>query len=122
MTRSSVNYLQTFLCDLLHIQINENTFTDSFFFFFIVSLCCLHFCLLDQFRNNQMHCEIVDRYFNVFFVEIQLNKENLKIVFKASAGSLVRNYEITSMTLVKAVAFIRDLSNFWIPKDLNYVN
>ena len=25
-----------------------------------------------------MHCEIIDRYFNVFFVEIQLNKENLE--------------------------------------------
>ena len=80
-------------------------------FSFIVSLCCLYFCPLDQFRNNQMHCEIVDRYFNVFFVEIQLNKENLKIVFKANADSLVRNYEITGMTLVKTVTFIRDLSN-----------
>ena len=27
-----------------------------------------------------MHCEIIDRYFNVFFVEIQLQKENLKKV------------------------------------------
>ena len=58
-----------------------------------------------------MHCEIVDRYFNVFFVEIQLNKENLKIVFKENGDSLVRNYEITGMTLVKTVTFIRDLSN-----------
>ena len=24
-----------------------------------------------------MHCEIIDRYFSVFFVEIQLQKENL---------------------------------------------
>ena len=30
-----------------------------------------------------MHCEIINRYFNVFFVEIQLKKENLKNVFRA---------------------------------------
>ena len=28
-----------------------------------------------------MHCEISDRYFNAFFVEMQLKKENLKSVF-----------------------------------------
>ena len=28
-----------------------------------------------------MHCEIIDRYFNLFFVEILLRKENLQIVF-----------------------------------------
>ena len=33
------------------------------------------------FRNNYMHCEIIDRYFNVFFIEIQLKKENLKWAF-----------------------------------------
>ena len=30
-----------------------------------------------------MHCEITDRYFNLFFVEILLRKENLQIVFWA---------------------------------------
>ena len=25
-----------------------------------------------------MHCQIIDRYFNIFFVEIQLTKQNLK--------------------------------------------
>ena len=35
------------------------------------------------FRNNQMHCEIVDHYFNLFFAEIHLKKENLKSVFWA---------------------------------------
>ena len=34
-------------------------------------------------RNNQIHCEIIDRYCNVFFVEIQLKRENLKSVFRA---------------------------------------
>ena len=28
-----------------------------------------------------MHCEIVDRYFNILFVEMQLKKENLKKKF-----------------------------------------
>ena len=28
-----------------------------------------------------MHCEITDCYFNVFFVEMQLKKENMKSVF-----------------------------------------
>ena len=28
-----------------------------------------------------MYCEIIDCYFNVFFVEIQLKKENLKSAF-----------------------------------------
>ena len=28
-----------------------------------------------------MHCEIIDRYPNVFFAEIQLTKENLKSAF-----------------------------------------
>ena len=32
------------------------------------------------FRNNKMHCEIIDRYFNIFFVEIQLENGNLKSV------------------------------------------
>ena len=28
-----------------------------------------------------MHCEIIDRYFNGFFVQIQLKKENFKSFF-----------------------------------------
>ena len=28
-----------------------------------------------------MHCEIIDRYFNIFFVKIQLKEDNLKSVF-----------------------------------------
>ena len=31
-----------------------------------------------------MHCEVIDRYFNAFCVEIQLEKENLKSVFWAT--------------------------------------
>ena len=33
------------------------------------------------FQNNQTHCEIIDHYFNIYFVKIQLKKENLKSVF-----------------------------------------
>ena len=59
-------------------------FVDSFFF-------CLHLFLLycfpflsaflpsKSFRNNEMHSESTDRY--VFFVEIQMKKENLKTYF-----------------------------------------
>ena len=61
---------------------NESTFVDSFFFHFdlFLSHC---FSLLSAFlsskpfRNNYMHCEIIDHNFNIFFVKIQLKKENL---------------------------------------------
>ena len=33
-----------------------------------------------------MHCEIIDRYFNVFFVEIQLKQENLKCFWAPEFG------------------------------------
>ena len=56
---------------------------DSFFFRFYLLLSYCFFLLSaflssKSFRYNQIHCEIIDRYFNVFFVEIQLKKDNLK--------------------------------------------
>ena len=61
--------------------------TVSFFvstsYCLIVFLFCLHFLSSKPFRNNQMHCEIIDRYFNVS-VEIQLKEENFKSAFWAS--------------------------------------
>lgn len=30
-----------------------------------------------------MHCEVIDHYFKVFFVELQLEKQNLESVFWA---------------------------------------
>ena len=44
------------------------------------------------FRNNTMHCEIIDRHFNVFFVEIQLKKGNLKSVLWALEFGLPNRY------------------------------
>ena len=64
---------------------NENTFADSFFYCFDLCLLVFFFCLhySKPFQNNQMHCEVTDRYFNVFFVEIQLKKEKLESAFWA---------------------------------------
>ena len=42
--------------------------------------CFSAFLYSKPFRNITMHCEIIDRHFNVFFVEIQLKKGNLKSV------------------------------------------
>ena len=36
-----------------------------------------------SFRNNKMHYEIIGHYFHVFFIEIQLKKQNLKIIIWA---------------------------------------
>ena len=36
----------------------------------IVFLFCLHFCILSHFEINRLHCEIIDRYFDAFFVEL----------------------------------------------------
>ena len=65
---------------------NGNTFVESFFridlfvsLFFLLSA----FLYSKSFHNNWMHCQINHRYFNNFFVEIQLKKENLKSVFWA---------------------------------------
>ena len=66
---------------------NENVLqTVSFFsstsYRFIVFFFYLHFCILCH-LEIMMHCEISDRYFNVF-VEIQMEQKNLKSVFWAS--------------------------------------
>ena len=57
----------------------------SLFFFFY-----LHFCILCHFEI-MMHCEISDRYFNVF-VEIQMEQKNLKSVFWASEFGCPNQY------------------------------
>ena len=58
-----------YLHDLLHIK-------------FLLSLRFLSaFSSSKSFQNNLMHCEITDSYFNELFVEVQLEKENLKSVF-----------------------------------------
>ena len=61
--------------------------TVSFFRFYLFLSHC--FSLLSAllsskpFRNNYMHCEIFDRYFNNFLVEIQLKKKTWKLFFGA---------------------------------------
>ena len=66
---------------------NENTFVDTFFF--RLSIFWFHFFFLSAFlssmpfQSNQMDCEIINHYFNIFFIEIYLKKENLKSVFWA---------------------------------------
>ena len=57
----------------------------SLFYFVIFA-----FLSSESFRNNYMHCEIIDHYFGIF-VEIQLKEENLKYFSdtKSSAPKLV---------------------------------
>ena len=75
------------LRDLLCIKVNENNFVDSFFFPLYLLLFPSFFFLCvflssKPFQNNQMHCQITDHYFNMFFVEMQVKKK-LKSVFWA---------------------------------------
>ena len=95
--------------DLLHIQINENVFADNFFFHFKVFclncfLFCLYFLPCKSFRNYYMHCEIIDCYFNIFLVEIKLNKEILNSVFQVPEFGCLNQYislpNILEMSLV----------------------
>ena len=50
---------------------NENTFVDSFFFRFSLLaspfFSSVTFLSSKPFQNNQIHCEIINHYFNVFF-------------------------------------------------------
>ena len=84
ITRSSVNYLHKRKANtrMIYYVVNwMKTLVDSFFFS-LRPLCLIVYLLSaflysKPFWNNWMHCEIIDRYFNVFFVKIQLKKENL---------------------------------------------
>ena len=67
---------------------NENTLLLTVPSFALTSLShCFSllsaFLCSKPFRNKYMHCEIIDRHFNVFFIEIRTKKENLKSVFWA---------------------------------------
>ena len=64
-------------------QINENIFVDNFIFCFNVSLFdCFSFpsAFLSSkpFRNNQMHCEIIYRHFNLFVCRNTTEKSKLE--------------------------------------------
>ena len=93
ITRSSQNNLlrrkSKHSRDIWRIYMNENSFIVSFFFCFYLLLShCFSllsaFLFPKPFRNNKMHCEIIDNSFNVFFVEIQLKSEKLEKCFLAS--------------------------------------
>ena len=48
-----------------------------------------------------MHCEIINRYFNVFFVEMQLKKKNLKSVWHPDRHTALPNGLNTSLDTAK---------------------
>ena len=64
----------------------------------IVFLFCLHFCS-KPFRNNWIHCEITDCYFNIFFVEIQL-KKNWKVLFGSQSLGIQTGIVVSQMTWI----------------------
>ena len=73
-----------------------------------VSLFFPSVCILSSkpFQNNYIHCKIIDHYFNIFFVEIQLAKENLKNVFWAPEFGCPNRYislRINLDTLLKKI-------------------
>ena len=68
-----------------------------------------------------MHCEIINRYFDVFFVEIQLKKENLKNVFRAPKPvyrTLKQpGYVTNRFLIIRAVVYFND-SNIFIQSNI----
>ena len=52
--------------------------TTSLSHYFSLLSAILYF---KPFRKSYMYCEIFDHYFSVFFLDIQLKKENLKSLF-----------------------------------------
>ena len=59
-----------------------------------------------------MHCEIINRYFDVFFVEIQLKKENLKNVFRAPKPVYRTLKQPDRFPIIKAVVYFNDPNIF----------
>ena len=55
-----------------------------------------------------MHCEIMNRYFNVFFVEMQLKKENLKSVWHPNRHTALPNGLNTSLDTAKVLQICLD--------------
>ena len=73
---------QTFVWSIMYL--NKWTLLLTISSFPLTSFCFIGSSILPAFlsfkpiRNNWMHCQIIDHYFNMFFVEIQLTKQNLK--------------------------------------------
>ena len=55
-----------------------------------------------------MHYEMIDRYFKLFCVEIQLKKENLKIVFWAPEFRRLNHYTYLPNVLDMSLPNIRE--------------
>ena len=49
------------------------------------------------FQNNEMDCEITDRYFNVIFVEIQLKEKTWKVLFWHQSLGTQANITVSQM-------------------------
>ena len=58
------------------------------------------FLYFKSFWNNQMHCEIIDCYFSIFFVELKLKRENLKNVFGHQSMSTLTCMLISQMAYI----------------------
>ena len=64
---------------IFSLTVSSFASTSSSYFFSLLS----RFLFSKPFPDNSMHYEIIDHHSSVFVVEMQLKKENLKIVFWA---------------------------------------
>ena len=64
---------------IFSLTVSSFASTSFSYFFSLLS----RFLFSKQFPDNSMHYEIIDHHSSVFVVEMQLKKENLKIVFWA---------------------------------------
>ena len=58
-----------------------------------------------------MHCEIIDHYFNIFFVEMQLKKDTFKTVFWAQEFGCPNQYTALSDSLDMSLIPVTDSFN-----------
>ena len=60
-----------------------------------------------------MHCEIIDRYLKLFFVEMELKKENLKSVFWAGLPNVLNMSLDTKYLFTEIINVIRNSRNIY---------
>ena len=78
-------------CKLLTAAKQSEKMEQDSFFFLLLPFLSHCFSLLSvflsskPFRNNLMYCEIIDCYFNIFFVEIQLRIKTWKVFFESQS-------------------------------------
>ena len=84
------------------------------------SFCLVAFSLLSAFLSskpfeiNYMHCEIIDRYLNVFFVEIQLETENLVFFGRCTCYRSPLNGLKSSLVALNIIEWISEWMNEWM--------